>query len=152
MTSFPNHSSLNENQQRRLRVTCEHIDRILSEIENVLGEAGSEAAFPSYIPDITVTQQRAVEDYIANVRIRLTRTLDRQGIPSNPPAIPISRAIRSRLYSIDIAAEEIKPRHMRGFGKVSATAATELNIFVGELQEKAIELHEYLEVEETGLR
>jgi hypothetical protein len=140
----PHDSPLNENQQRRLRVTCEHIDRILSEIENVLGEAGSEAAFPSYIPDITAAQQRAVEDYIANVRVQLARTLDRQGISKNPPAIPISRAIRSRLYSIDIAAEEIKPRHMRGFGKVSATAATELNIFAGELQEKAIELHEYL--------
>lgn len=145
MTTSPDDSPLNENQQRRLRITCEHIDRILSEIENILNEAGSEAAFPSYITDITAAQQRVVEDYIAGVRVQLTRTLDRQKILKNPPAIPVSRAIRSRLYSIDIAAEEIKPRHMRGFGKVSKTAATELNNFAGELQEKAIELHEYIE-------
>lgn len=142
--------TLDENQERRLRITCQHIDSILSEIESVLNETDSQAAFPSYIPDITPAQRKVIEDYIASVRAQLTQTLETQGIFSNPPGIPVSRAIRSRLYSIDIAAEEIRPRHMRGYGKVSAAAATELTRFAGELQTRAIRLHDYLASEKSG--
>jgi len=141
---------LNENQQRRLRVTCQHIDHVLSEIENALSEFSSKAAFPTYIPDISPMQQKAVEDFIAEVRARLMKTLDAQGISPNPPFIPLSRAIRSRLYSIDISAEEIRPRHMRGYGKVSAEAATELSSFAGEMQARATDLHDCLTEEKTG--
>jgi hypothetical protein len=135
---------LDDNQARRLRVTCHHIDRILSEIEGILNETNSLAAFPSYIADITPEQQRTIENYIASVRTQLTRALEKQGISSTPPGVPVSRAIRSRLYSIDISAEEIKSRHMRGYGKISPAATTELNSFAGELQSQAIHLERYL--------
>ena len=150
MKTSAHEGRLNENQERRLRVTCAHIDRILSEIENALNESASKAAFPSYIPDITPEQQTAVENYIAEVRTRLEQTLENQGIIPNPPGIPLSRAIRSRLYSIDISAEEIRPRHMRGYGKVSVAAATELSSFAGEMQARANDLHGYLTEEKTG--
>lgn len=150
MTAGSEHASLDENQERRLRVTCQHIDNILSEIESVLNETDSQAAFPTYIPDVTPAQQKVIEDYIACVRAQLTQTLEKQGISSNSPGIPVSRAIRSRLYSIDIAAEEIRPRHMRGYGKVSAATATELNRFAGELQTRAIRLHDFLGSEKSG--
>jgi hypothetical protein len=141
---------LNDNQQRRLRVTCEHIDHILSDIENALNESASKAAFPTYITDITPEQQKDVEQYIEDVRARLIQTLDNLGVSPNPPGIPLSRAIRSRLYSIDISAEEIRPRHMRGYGKVSSSAATELSSFAGEMQTRANDLHDYLAKEKTG--
>ena len=150
MTTPAHNGPLNENQQRRLRVTCQHIDHLLSEIENALNEAASKAALPTYIPDITPAQQKAVEDYIACVREQLTQTLDNQGISPGPPGIPVSRSIRTRLCSIDIAVEEIRPRHMRGFGKVSTAAATELNSFAEEMQTRANNLHDYLAEEKTG--
>jgi hypothetical protein len=142
----------NEDQQRRLRVTCQHIDMILSDIENALNESASKAAFPTYISDITPKQQKTVEDFIAYTRSQLTQSLENQGISRNPPSIPVSRAIRSRLYSIDIAAEEIRPRHMRGYGKVSAPAATELTRFAEELQTRADELHHDLTKGKNDLR
>ena len=50
-----------------------------------------------------------------------------------PPSIPASRAIHVILGAIDIAAEELKPKYMAGYGDVPETVATELNGIVGEL-------------------
>ena len=136
--------TLNEDQVRCLRITCEHIDRLLSDIEGILNESASLAAFPSYTADIAPVQQKTIEDYIARIRARLIRVLEGQGIPRKPPWVSASRAINGRLCSIDIAAEELKPKYMQGFGKVSDTTATELNGIAGELQALVARLEQYL--------
>ena len=140
----PDPDTLNESQVRRLRVSCQHIDRTLSEIEGILNESASGAAFPVYIADLSPAQRKTLGDYIARARARLVRVLEGQGIASNPPSIPVSRAVRGRLYSIDIAAEELKPKYMRGYGEVSATVATELDGIAGELQSLVVHLDQYL--------
>jgi len=136
--------SLNENQVRRLRVTCQHIDRTLSEIEGILNESASRAAFPTYVTDLSPAQRKTIEDYIARVRARLIRILEGQGITDIKPGIPVTRAVRGRLYSIDIAAEELKPKYMRGYGKVSDTLATELDGIAGELQGLVVHIDQQL--------
>jgi len=136
--------TLNEDQVRRLRITCEHIDRLLSDIEGILNESASLAAFPSYTADIAPVQQKTIEDYIARIRTRLIQVLEGQNIPRKPPWVSASRAINARLCSIDIAAEELKPKYMRGFGEVSDTTATELNGIAGELQALVARLEQYL--------
>jgi hypothetical protein len=60
--------ALNESQARRLRVTCQYVDRLLGEIEALLNAAGSKAAFPKYIPDVSPADRRTIEDYIAFAR------------------------------------------------------------------------------------
>jgi hypothetical protein len=59
--------------------------------------------------------------------------LEGQGIPREKPSIPASRAVHVHLTAIDIAAEELEPKYMRGYGEVPASVATELNGIVGEL-------------------
>jgi len=140
----PNPDSLNENQVRRLRVTCQHIDKLLSEIENILNESVSLAAFPTYTSNITPAQRKTIEDYIVRVRARLIQVLEGQGIPRQQPWVPTSRAINVRLVGIDIAAEELKPKYMQGYGEVSAATATELNGISGELQGLVARLDQYL--------
>lgn len=135
---------LNENHARRLRITCQHIDRTLSDIENVLNESASRAAFPQYITDLTPAQKKTIEDYIARVRARLIRVLEGQGITIPSPDVPVTRAVRGRLYSIDIAAEELKPKYMSGFGEVSAPLASDLNGIAAELQALAVHVEQHL--------
>lgn len=143
MTSDP--GRLNENQARRLRVTCQHIDRALSEIENTLSEASSQKAFPEHIPDLSPAQKKTIEDYIARIRARLIHVLEGQGVPVAEPHIPVSRAVRSRLYSIDIAAEELRPKYMAGYGGVPPALATDLDGIAGELQTLAAHLDRVLD-------
>ncbi len=137
-------ASLNEFQARRLRVTCQYIDKVISEIEEVLNSAASKAAFPKFVQDVTPAQRRTIEDYLARIRAQLARVLDGQGIPRPDAWIPTSRAVYTSLTVIDIAVEELRPRYMRGYGEVPAELATELEGISGELRGLVARLNQYL--------
>lgn len=136
--------TLNEHQQRRLWVTCKHIDELLSDMEATLSESSSKKAFPKYIPDISPAQRRVIEDYIARMRAQLVRVLKGQQIESPAASIPASRALYTATTFIDIDVEELKPKYMRGYGEVPAAAARDLNGIVGELQNLVARLNEFL--------
>jgi GTP-binding protein EngB required for normal cell division len=125
--------SLNPFQANRLRITCQYIDKLLGEIEEILNTTTSKAAFPRYSADILPAQRRTIDDYIARLRAQLVRILDGQGIARAKPSIPASRAVHVMLLNIDIAAEELGPKYMRGYGEVPESVATELNGIMGEL-------------------
>lgn len=127
-------AQLNPNQQRRLRVTCEHLDRLLADIETVLNAAQSQAAFPRYLPDLPPAVRGLVADSIVAARDQLRRVLAGQGIPAATADIPASRAVRTTLAFMDIAAEELGPGFMRGYGPLSPQGETELRGIVAELK------------------
>jgi GTP-binding protein EngB required for normal cell division len=139
----PRHS-LNENQQRHLWVSCQHIDKLLSDVEHILSVSTSKSAFPKYHLDITPAQRRTIEDYIARIRAQLVRVLDGQSIPKNKPSIPARRAIHATLAFVDVAVEELKPRYMRGYGELPQDVAVEMNGIVGELAGLVSRMDRYL--------
>jgi len=142
-------SPLNEFQAGRLGVTCQYVDKLLSDIQAILNVAASKAAFPRYSADVAPAQRQTIEDYIARIRAQLVRVLDGQAIPREKPSIPASRAIHVALGAIDIAVEELKPQYMRGYGDLSEAAVIELNGIAGELRSLVSKLDRYL-VEGVG--
>ena len=136
--------SLNSNHERRLSVTCRHIDKLLAEIESTLNVSASKLAFPQYVPDLSPAHRRVIEDYISRIRAQLVRVLDGQGIERPPADIPVSRSLHSHLTFVDIAVEELKPEYMRGYGEIPSAAAVELNGIAGELQGLVRQLDQYL--------
>lgn len=139
-----NANSLNSNHERRLSVTCRHIDKLLAEMEDALRISSSRNAFPSYIMDVSPAQQRVIEDGIARIREHLINVLDIHGIDRPEPSIPVSRLLHTMLSFIRISIEELKPRYMRGYGGLSPTAEKELNEIVGELLEASAEVDHYV--------
>jgi len=137
-------ASLNEFQARGLSVTCQYVDKVIGEIEQVLHSAASKAAFPRYIQDITPTQRRTIEDYLTRIRAQLARVLDGQGIPRPEAWVPTSRAVYTALTTIDIALEELRPRYMKGYGEVAPELATELEGISAELRGLVERLNRYL--------
>jgi hypothetical protein len=127
-------NSLNPNHERRLSVTCRYIDRLLADVETSLNISASKLAFPQYVSDLSASQRRVIEDYISQFRSQLVQILDGQGIERPPADIPVSRLLHANLAFIDIAAEELKPQYMRGYGEAPASAAVELNGIAVELQ------------------
>src|SRR5208337_1252467 len=109
-------NSLNSNHERRLSVSCRYIDRLLADMESMLNVSSSKLAFPQYASDLTSAQRRVVEDYISRIRAQLIRMLDGQNIERPPADIPVARSLHSTLTFMDIAAEELKPEYMRGYG------------------------------------
>jgi len=142
--------SLNSNHARRLSVTCRHIDKLLASMENALAVADSKQAFPEYLSDVTPAQRRVIEDYIARIRLQLARVLDGQSIERPEPFIPVSRCLHSALTFINIAAEELQPKYMRGYGDVSTAAAADLNRIAAELVSLTTEFDRYVTSEIHG--
>jgi GTP-binding protein EngB required for normal cell division len=138
--SEPDHATkrhpgeLNDPQQRRLKVTCQYIDKLLSDIESVLHAAASKSPFPRYVVDITPAQSRVIEDHIHRLRSQLLRTLAWQHMEPSPPEIPAVRAVMTDLSFIDIAIEELKPSYLQGYGAVPEDAVNQLNGVVHELR------------------
>ena len=145
---FP--GELNDPQQKRLRITCHYIDKLLSDIENILHQATSQSPFPRYVIDVAPAQVRVVEDYIRRLRRQLLRALDWQHMKPNPPDIPATRAVLTNLAFIDIAVEELRPGYMRGSGGVPEDAVDELNGVVHELRSLVEGMERYLRQELTA--
>ncbi|MGB8064133.1 MAG: dynamin family protein [Candidatus Sulfotelmatobacter sp.] len=137
-------NSLNSNHERRLSVTCRHIDKLLAEMQSALNVSTSKLAFPQYAPDLSPAQRRVIEDYIGRIRAQLVRVLDGQSIERPPADIPVSRSLHSYLTFVDIATEELKPEYMRGYGEVPPAAGVELNGIAGDLQGLVRQLDQYL--------
>jgi GTP-binding protein EngB required for normal cell division len=140
---------LNENQQIRLRISCRYIDKLLSNIEDILHAATSQSPFPRYIVDVNPAQIRVVEDHIRRLRSQLVRTIAWQQMKPEPPDIPATRAILAHLTFVDIAIEELKPSYMRGSGAVPEDAVGELNGVVHELRSLVSGMEHYLKQELT---
>ena len=138
---------LNEHQQTRLRITCLHIDKLLSNVEDILHATASQSPFPRYLVDINPAQIRVVEDHIRRLRSQLVRTVAWQQMKPEPPDIPATRAILAHLTFVDIAIEELKPSYMRGSGAVPEDAVGELNGVVHELRSLVGGMEHYLKQE-----
>lgn len=135
---------LNEHQQSRLRVTCQYIDKLLSDMEDILHAASSPSPFPRYIVDLNPAQIRVIEDHIRRLRSQLVHTLTWQKMKVSAPDIPATRAVLTNLIFVDIAVEELKPHYMRGFGPVPVDAVSELNGVVHELRALVTGMERYL--------
>lgn len=142
--------SLNSNHARRLSVACRHIDKLLADVENALSIADSKQAFPEYLSDVTPAERIVIEDYIGRVRVQLVRVLDGQGIERPEPFIPVSRCLHTALTFVRIAAEELQPKYMRGYGQISPAAATDLNRIASELMSLTTEFDHYVTSEIHG--
>lgn len=147
MTRKP--GKLNEHQSTRLRITCQYIDKLLSDVADVLHAASSPSPFPRYVVDINPAQVRVLEDYIRRFRGQLVQTIAWQNMKPEPPEIPATRAVLTNLAFVDIAVEELKPRYMRGSGEVPGDAVDELNGVVHELRSLITGMERYLKQELT---
>lgn len=147
-TAMKRHAGeLNQNQQRRLRISCQYIDKLLVDIEEILHQATSQSPFPRHVIDVSPAQIRMLEDYIRRIRSQLVHAIAWQNMKPEPSDIPATRALLSYLTFIDIAIEELKPKYMRGYGAVAEDAVDELNGVVHELRSAVDAMQGYLKQE-----
>ena len=135
---------LNDPQQRHLRVSCQYVDRLLSDIESVLHAAASKSPFPRYLVDITAAQSQVIEDHIHRMRLQLVRTLGWHHMEPQPPEIPATRAVMTDLSFIEIAIEEMRPNYMLGYATLPANGVRELNGVMDELRSRVEGMQRYV--------
>jgi GTP-binding protein EngB required for normal cell division len=139
-----NATGLNDSQRRYLRISCQHIDKLLEEVEGILHSAGSKSPFPRYKADISPAQIRVIEDYVQRLRGQLLRALNWQHIETPPAEIPVSRAVRVHAEFMEIALDDLRPGSMRGRGSLTEQTEGELRGVVEELRSVLGEMQLYL--------
>ena len=145
----PERTALNESQQRNLIITCQHVNRLLADLEHAFVEAQSKSPFGRYVNDLAPVEQRLVQDYIARIRTQLVRVLSGQGLPPTPRQTGVRWSILTHLAYVDVAIEELKPHYMRGYGAVAPEASAALNGIVEELHGTIAQLTRYLSVDRS---
>jgi len=138
------HSGLNENHQRRLTTSFEHIDRVLSEAEAIMAGGDSPSPFRSVVADLTPVQRRVVQDYIARFRRTMGRILSELGYPLPPPVSGARWVLRGQLLGIAITLDELDGRYMRGYGTLPDDAVLMLARIRSELQAQVARIDSYL--------
>jgi hypothetical protein len=126
---------MNENHQRHLRMTFQHVSNLLSETEHVLAASRSPSPFQQYTQDSAPKQRQIVRAYILRVREAMRRILAELNIPPKPPISGAIWAARNHLAFASLAIEEISPRHMKAYGELSETDKRTLNRITAELTE-----------------
>jgi GTP-binding protein EngB required for normal cell division len=136
-----NFDLLNEYHKLRLRVTFQHIDSLLTEVEHILGDSVSDSPFNRYRGDTTPIQQRVARDYVLRIRAAMARIMKEHEISFGEPVCGSRWAANTALLYAAVAVDELDPDRLRGYGQISdagqnvlETIGTELHSLIGKLQ------------------
>lgn len=137
-------NALSEPQKRRLLSELKHADNLLADIEAVLTASSSKAAFPKYRAELSPRQVKIIQDYVSRLRSQMLRVAEAFGIERGEPPFGAVHSIRTILAFLDIAFQELRPKHMRGYGEIPAESVAHLNGLADELQSIVARMDAYL--------
>ncbi|HXG34896.1 MAG TPA: dynamin family protein [Bryobacteraceae bacterium] len=128
------HVPLNEAHKRRLLSNARHADQLLSEIEAILDAAESRSIFPKFRLDVSPAQARLIRNHVTRIREHLGRALRAVGVHHEGPSLGALHSIRVTLAFIRVAAQEMAPRYLRGYGQLPEWASSHLQGLTSELE------------------
>jgi signal recognition particle receptor subunit beta len=137
-------ASLNDNQKRHLVVTFAHVDNLLADALQALSSAEAPSPFQRHLPDSLPVQRKVIGDYIGQLRSMMVSILESQGIATPKPQVSSLWAFQTALLSAKLAVEELRPRHMRGYGELPDDAAHKLEVATTQLLDVLDRMSSYL--------
>jgi GTPase Era involved in 16S rRNA processing len=133
-----------EHHQRHVRTTFQYIDKLLSEAEQTMVDAGSPSPFRRHSDDTTPIQRKVTHDYIVRIREAMRRVMEELNIPPPEPHSGAVWAAAINLLYCSISLHELTPGRMSAYGPLSPEAADRLDGIRAELDELVAKLRSYL--------
>jgi GTPase Era involved in 16S rRNA processing len=133
-----------EHHQRHVRTTFQYIDKLLSEAEHTMADAGSPSPFRVHSDDTTPIQRKVTHDYILRFREAMRRVMEELNIPPSEPHSGAVWAAAINLMFCSISLNELTPERMRAYGPLSPEAADRLDGIRAELDGLVAKLRTYL--------
>jgi GTP-binding protein EngB required for normal cell division len=137
-------NSFTEHHQRHVRTTFQYIDKLLSEAEHTITDAGSPSPFRRHSDDTTPIQRKVTHDYIVRIREAMRRVMEELNIPPPEPHSGAVWAAAINLMYCSISLNELTPERMRAYGPLSPKAAQKLDGIRAELDGLVAKLRNYL--------
>jgi len=133
-----------EYHQRHVRTTFQYIDKLLSEAEHTMVDAGSPSPFGRHSDDTTPIQRKVTHDYILRIREAMRRVMEELNIPPPEQHSGAVWAAAINLMYCSISLNELTPERMRAYGPLSPEAADRLDGIRAELDGLVAKLRGYL--------
>jgi GTP-binding protein EngB required for normal cell division len=133
-----------EHHQRHVRTTFQYIDKLLSEAEHTMADAGSPSPFRTHSDDTTPIQRKVTHDYILRIREAMRRVMEELEIPPSEPHSGAVWAAAINLMFCSISLNELTPGRMQAYGPLAAEAADRLDGIRAELDGLVAKLRSYL--------
>ena len=137
-------NGLSEHHQRHVRTTFRYIDKLLSEAEHTMADAGSPSPFRMHSDDTTPIQRKVTHDYILRIREAMRRVMEELNIPPSEPHSGAVWAAAINLMFCSISLNELTPERMHAYGPLSPEAADRLDRIRAELDGLVAKLRNYL--------
>lgn len=133
-----------EHHQRHVRTTFQYIDKLLSEAEHAMTDAGSPSPFRRHSDDTTPIQRKVTHDYIVRIREAMRRVMEELSIPPPEAHSGAVWAAAINLMYCSISLNELTPARMRAYGPLSPEAADRLDRIRAALDGLVAKLRTYL--------
>jgi GTP-binding protein EngB required for normal cell division len=133
-----------EHHQRHVRTTFQYLDKLLSEAEHTMADAGSPSPFRRHSDDTTPIQRKVTHDYIVRIREAMQCVMEELNIqPSEPHSGAVWAAAINLMYC-SISLNELTPERMLAYGPLAPEAADRLDAIRAELDGLVAKLRSYL--------
>src|SRR6266536_2824289 len=136
--------SFGESHQRHVRTTFQYIDKLLSEAEHTMADAGSPSPLRTHSDHTPPIQRKVTHDYILRIREAMRRVMKELNIPPSEPHPGAVWAAAINLMFCSISLNELTPERMRAYGPLSPEAADRLDGIRAELDGLVAKLRTYL--------
>jgi small GTP-binding protein len=144
MNSETSANGFSEHHQRHVRTTFQYIDKLLSEAEHTMADAGSPSPFRRHSDDTTPIQRKVTHDYVVRIRQAMRRVMEELSIPPPEPHSGAVWAAAINLMYCSISLNELTPERMRAYGPLDAQAADRLDRIRAELDGLVAKLRGFL--------
>jgi GTP-binding protein EngB required for normal cell division len=144
MNDEANAHGFSEHHQRHVRTTFQYIDKLLSEAEHTMNDAGSPSPFRRHSDDTTPIQRKVTHDYIVRIREAMRRVMEELSIPPTEPHSGAVWATAINLMYCSISLNELTPERMAAYGPLFPEAADKLDRIRAELDGLVGKLRTYL--------
>ena len=144
MNEEKNTHGFSEHHHRHVRTTFQYIDKLLSEAEHIMSDAGSPSPFRRHSDDTTPIQRKVTHDYILRIREAMRRVMEELDIPASEPHSGAIWAAAINLMYCSISLNELTPERMLAYGPLSAEAANNLDGIRAELDGLVAKLRSFL--------
>src|SRR5438093_2950456 len=144
MTDETKPHPFSEHHQRHVRTTFHYIEKLLSEAEHTMVDAGSPSPVRRQSDDTTPVQRKVTHDYILRIREAMRRLMEELNIPPSEPHSGAVWAAAINLMYCSISLNELTPERMRAYGPFSPEAADKLDGIRDELDGLVAKLRSYL--------
>jgi len=128
-------TALDERRKRSLLLKLRHLDELLFEVDRLAEGKGSSSPLSDRYTELDKEKEEAIQRYTALLRETMRRILEEKEIRIEAPPVDVIWSIHISLNFMDMSAEEIRPKYMRGYGELTREAADELDAVATELQE-----------------